>query len=132
GIEASGNNLIIDGNSFTGFVEASIKLDGNDNVQVFGNTITGGKTGIKLTDVTNTTIGGINAGFANTIQDIDAGWNNSGINIKNGSGLTVENNILTNIGGQGIYAEGFWAMPAASLIIKDNLVRNAEHNAVYL
>lgn len=133
GINASGaDGLIVDGNSFSGFVLSSINVDNSDNVKIFGNTITGGKNGIQFTNVTNSVIGGVNGSFANTIENIDAGWGNSGINIKNGNGLIVENNILNNIGGQGIYAEGFWAMPAASLVIKDNLVQNAEHNAVYL
>lgn len=113
GINASGaDGLIVDGNSFTGFVEASIAIDNSQNTRVFDNTITGGKIGILGdgsvniqafdNEITGTTVAGINiknsdgTGYGGAGKDVDL-WNNT-IESADGIGILIENSAFASVG----------------------------------
>lgn len=103
----------------------SITITGDD-VTVKGFTISGGNTGIKVDNADNIAI------INNTIANVASGVANSGVNIAGGSNIAVNNNLLFNVGGQGIYAEGPFAGPAATLNIAGNLVSSTELHGIYL
>ncbi len=132
-IESDG--ATITGNNFDGTTTgALLRLRGSD-ITVSDNDFDGNNTaatGIRASDVAGLTIGGATLAEGNTIKDIALGWTNSGINILNGSGVSIANNTLNNIGGQGIYAEGPYGGPLTQLDIKDNNLTNVEHNAIYI
>lgn len=125
------DDLIIRNNDIKNAGDAGIAVTDSDNTFITKNEVVGGKTGIKLVDVTNSTVGGSNAD-ANTIKNTASGWNNSGINILDGENLEVSYNTLRNIGGQGIYADGAYGAPATVLNISDNKLTDIEHNGIYL
>lgn len=107
-----GDGFISDGNSFTGFVEAAIELASSKNVKIFGNTITGGKTGIHGDDVQNiqvfenevndTTIAGIHiensdgTGYGGGGKDVDL-WKNT-VAVASGIGILIQNSAFATVG----------------------------------
>lgn len=114
GINATGaDNLIIDGNTFLGFIEDSIHINDSNNVRVFGNTITGGKRGIYGNDTiniqghTNTingaTVAGIHiensngTGYDGGGNDVDL-WSNTIAGAAGSTGIRIDNSAYATVG----------------------------------
>ncbi len=124
GIFADGaNGLIVDGNSFTGFVEAAVEIANSKNAKVFGNTITGGKKGIHGDAVENiqafenivndTTVAGIHiensdgTGYGGGGKDVDL-WKNT-VAAASGIGILIQNSAFVTVGSHSTnpFASGF-------------------------
>ncbi len=124
GINATGaHNLIVDGSSFTGFVDASINVANSNNVSIFDNTITGGKEGIagnavinaKIFDniINGTTLNGIHVansngtGYNGAGNDVDI-WGNT-VATTSGTGIFVEKSNFATIGADSLnpFASGY-------------------------
>jgi parallel beta-helix repeat protein len=113
GINATGaDGLIVDGNTFQGFLLSSIKLSDSNNVRIFLNTITGGQKGVEGDDTINiqvfdntingTTVAGIHiansngTGYGGGGNDVDI-WGNT-VASATGTGILIDNSNFATVG----------------------------------
>lgn len=111
GINASGaNNLIVDGNTFQGFVLANVKVSDSRNVRIFGNTMTGAEKGVDAdntvniwvhdNDISGATVAGVhlaNTDGTNYANDADI-WFNRIDSAAGATGVLVENSNYATVG----------------------------------
>ena len=108
-VATNADNLIVDGNTFQGFLLTNINVSDSADVQIFGNDITGAEKGIYGNNVTNaqifdnevnaTTTEGIHiadsAGTSNA-DNVDL-WNNT-IASATGTGILIEDSAFVSVG----------------------------------
>jgi parallel beta-helix repeat protein len=112
GIYADGaDNLIVDGNIFTGFTDSNININNSATVRIFDNTMTGANTGIyadnaydiKINDNTVTDAGVtglhvINTDGTNDVNDVDIWGNTITSSNTTTTGVLVENSDYATVG----------------------------------
>ncbi len=96
-----------------------------DNVTINGFTLDGNNADLDQTNAAQ--VNGVNVDARRGIDNIDASGNPITI-----SGLTVENNIIQNVGDRGISLFNNNVNPAVNDVIQGNVVRNFANNGIIL
>lgn len=128
GVHVTADNVTVDGFTITATSGADgygVWVDNADNTTITNNNINNTSEAAVFAQNAN----GLDISD-NLIADTAMGWNKSGINISGGSAITIADNTLTNIGGQGIYAEGPFGGAVTQLDITGNTITNAQFNGI--
>jgi len=113
GINANGaDNLVVDGNSFTGFVLANVNVTNSKKTRIKNNTMNGAEKGVHGdnaldmhvfdNDISDTTVAGIHiensngVGYAGGQNDVDV-WSNV-VTSADGTGILIQNSDYATIG----------------------------------